>query len=260
FSLLALLLISGGGVTMAAERAVPGETLYAIKTQVNEKVGAAWVNTSEERARYSARLAERRVDEAIVLADEGKLDADTAAYLEEKVVLHIESSVSAVAALESEGEVAAALSVRTDLEEHLTERALALAEAEVPSPAAPEVDMFVMRAAVEVEEKSPRALFADSIHQKARDLAVARERAETAVLPGLVEAKDRGLDLSLLRGKEEPAGAAAPEGEANATLTAETHATSTTERMETEERDLPLLAPPAIETDATVPLWLRTNR
>lgn len=258
FAIAALLLVGSTATTMAAERAVPGQALYSVKIQVNEKVGAVWVNTSEERARYNARLAERRVDEAVILADAGKLDATAAAYLEEKVSLHLESSATAASALESEGDVATALSVRTDLEAHLAAKTSELQGDAAPTAAA----AFSAGIAEDTSaEASPRAALADRLNEKVQVLAAARARSEAAVLPGLAEAKDRGLDLTLLRGNQDLAEAAI-EGEAATAIMAADAPATTTEALSggSGQLEKPLLAPPSIKSEATESYWFKVRR
>jgi hypothetical protein len=77
--IIALLL--GGGTSFAAENALPGESLYAIKVNVNEKVQEFVAVSNEAEAKVQARLAERRLEEAEKLAVSGKLNAETSAEL-----------------------------------------------------------------------------------------------------------------------------------------------------------------------------------
>lgn len=272
-SLVAFIIVSSGGATLAAEGAVPGQALYSMKVGVNEKVGAAWVNTPEERARYNAKLAERRIDEAVMLAEKGTLDTDTALYLDEQVAIHIESSESAAIALEEEGDIATALAVRTDLEAHLALKVTELTEEEVSvadttSEAAPAEDARVMmmvatkEAPVMDREKTPREEFAERLTMKLGALAEAREHAEAAVLPGLKDAKDRGFDLKLIRDEDginaNNGVIDAADGGLNIEAGGRGEATSTdeTRSMKTE----PFLAPSGLPEGEAAPFWLRVRR
>lgn len=77
----ALLLVAGGGVSFAAENALPGNPLYAVKRSITEPVRAALAVTAEEKASWSAEAASRRLAEAEALASRGALDAQTARNL-----------------------------------------------------------------------------------------------------------------------------------------------------------------------------------
>lgn len=88
---LVLVLIFGSGVSYAAENALPGDTLYSIKTYVNEPARLALATNAEAKAEIQIELAERRINEAAVLAAEGRLDGDT----QEELVVAFESHATA---------------------------------------------------------------------------------------------------------------------------------------------------------------------
>lgn len=75
-ALLILAVLVGGGVSFAAEGSLPGDTLYPIKLNVNEEVAAALDFSSEAKAKRQAALAEKRLEEAVTLAAEGKLTTE----------------------------------------------------------------------------------------------------------------------------------------------------------------------------------------
>ena len=79
----ALLLVVGlsGGTAFAAQSALPGNPLYAIKININEKVQTALATTPQAKAEVNAQLATNRLEEAETLAVSGKLDATTTAEL-----------------------------------------------------------------------------------------------------------------------------------------------------------------------------------
>lgn len=68
-----------------AEGAKPGDLLYAIKTGVNEPLRSITLSTPAEKITFETKLLERRVEEAKLLIEEGKLDAAA----EEKLSVNI---------------------------------------------------------------------------------------------------------------------------------------------------------------------------
>jgi hypothetical protein len=72
-----LLLTGGAGTTMAANQAMPGDSLYSVKINVNEKIKTAWALTPESDAEARLELIVRRMDEGLTLASKGDLDAET---------------------------------------------------------------------------------------------------------------------------------------------------------------------------------------
>lgn len=75
--------VTGGGVSLAAENSLPGDVLYPIKVSVNEEVRAALTISKEKKDEWSAQRAERRLEEAEKLDEEGRLDAEKIARLSE---------------------------------------------------------------------------------------------------------------------------------------------------------------------------------
>ncbi len=59
---LAVVFLIGGGTAAAAEGALPGDALYAVKIYVNEEVVQALAQSPVAKAEVHASLAERRVE------------------------------------------------------------------------------------------------------------------------------------------------------------------------------------------------------
>ena len=263
FALALLVLTGGSGASAAAEKAVPGDVLYSLKTEVNEKVAASFANTPEEIARHSGRLAERRIDEAVLLAADGKLDAATAAYIEEEVTLHLASSDTATDLLESTGEVATALAVRAEIEETISAQTHLLLA----------VTGGAQAATLETEGvASAETILATSLDEKIRVLSESRLKTEIAVLPGLGSVEG-GIDFGLLRASDaSTAKAVTAEAIANAaTLTGDQESihmavkvvATTSDDTVKKEKPLPvefLLAPSSLHTDSTESLWFKSRR
>ncbi len=77
----ALLIMAGGGISFAAENALPGNPLYAVKRSINEPVRAALAISTEAKASWNAEEAGRRLGEAEQMASNGTLSAETAQSL-----------------------------------------------------------------------------------------------------------------------------------------------------------------------------------
>lgn len=61
-------LVLGGSVTFAAEGALPGDLLYPVKTEINERVRGTATFTAQAKAAWEVRLVERRLEEMEKLA------------------------------------------------------------------------------------------------------------------------------------------------------------------------------------------------
>ena len=77
-----IIVLGGGGASFAAEGAVPGDVLYPLKLQVNEKVLSSVNFSPEAKAQWEIKLADRRLEEAEKLSSEGKLTADKMVTIE----------------------------------------------------------------------------------------------------------------------------------------------------------------------------------
>ena len=116
-ALLAVLVV--GGVSMAAENALPGEPLYQVKTSVNENVLALFAFTPQSKAQLHTDLAVRRLEEVEKLAIAGKLNASTTAEAETKIDSNLAVIKDSVKQLESENNATSAAVTSSQAESSL---------------------------------------------------------------------------------------------------------------------------------------------
>ncbi|MDB5189092.1 MAG: hypothetical protein JWL82_49 [Parcubacteria group bacterium] len=130
---LAVLIVATSGVTFAAEGSVPGDSLYSIKVKVNEPVMVALAPTATGQANVAARIATRRVDEAVTLATRGELTPERQAYLATEFDSSVKIAAQKADDLASSGDVTSAANVKANLAANLAGEAQALgAVATVP--------------------------------------------------------------------------------------------------------------------------------
>jgi hypothetical protein len=101
-------ILVGTSTAYAAEGALPGEPLYAVKIAVNENVETALAVTPAQKAGVHAKLAQRRVEEAEALAAKGNLDATTTAELTANFDAHAQAAASSTVELAQADPAAAA--------------------------------------------------------------------------------------------------------------------------------------------------------
>ncbi len=65
--LAVLVVFVGAGTAYAAESALPGSPLYAVKININEKLQTTLAMNAQQKAQTHAALAHRRVEEAEAL-------------------------------------------------------------------------------------------------------------------------------------------------------------------------------------------------
>ncbi len=112
-----LLLIGvGGGISFAAENAVPGDVLYPVKISVNEAVMAKLAFSIEEQARLEAKHAMRRLSEAERLAADLRLDAESNAQLQQAFQGHADRVRKNMSLLAASQDTAVASDIGNDFE------------------------------------------------------------------------------------------------------------------------------------------------
>jgi hypothetical protein len=121
------------GTSYAAESSLPGEPLYAVKTQVNEKVRGALASSGTAKLDWSASLTDRRFQEAEALAAEGRLTLETRTKIESGLAAASEDFDTSLAGLGTE-KVADAEDATANLDANISAHADVLAALSVALP------------------------------------------------------------------------------------------------------------------------------
>lgn len=120
-ALLALLLVvfTGGGVSLAANNALPGDLLYPVKVSVNEEVRSVFTFSDEAKLEFEIDRSERRLTEAERLDAEGELKSEAAAELAAQVKRHDETIADLETELQSRGQDDLVADLRSQYEARL---------------------------------------------------------------------------------------------------------------------------------------------
>ncbi len=94
--LVLTLFVSSGGVSYAAENALPGDILYPIKTHVNESVKGVLAVSASAKTAWAMNVAGERVKEAATLAAEGRLRATTRQELQADFEQHAQQATAQI--------------------------------------------------------------------------------------------------------------------------------------------------------------------
>ena len=96
YAVLFITLSVSSGVVFAAENALPGDVLYAVKTKVTERVERAFVAAAPEtQARFETKLVERRLQEAEKLDKKETFKEETKKIAKEEIEKQAEKAESA---------------------------------------------------------------------------------------------------------------------------------------------------------------------
>ena len=213
---LALVLIVGVGVgtSYAAEGALPGDLLYTVKLNVNERVVEALAMSLEARADWHAKAAERRMKEAEVLAERGGLSEDARETLEANFERHAERIAAVIADMEIKDPVTAA---------HVSARLESSIEAH---------SAVIARLGSEGRDEGSRRA-SGSLSQSLRDSAKRLARAERPTVAA--ERKASGeIEVSMMLDVSAVAAPAPAPSPADDALTARIEATASTTLQEAE--------------------------
>lgn len=114
--LIALILVAGGGTSLAAQNSLPGEFLYPLKIELNEEIVSALAVSDESEASLQAKLTKERLEEAEALAANGTLTAELAADISTRLKTHQEKAEALSAKLEAKGDLKTSGNVRSTIE------------------------------------------------------------------------------------------------------------------------------------------------
>lgn len=116
---LAMCLVIAGSISFAAEKALPGDPLYVVKTNFNENIQSLLTFSSQSKARLEAQLAERRLVEAQKLAVSNNLSAEAEAQIQVNLKKHTDEFTKNINEVKDKENPAAAASLSADFRSRL---------------------------------------------------------------------------------------------------------------------------------------------
>lgn len=130
YLILALIAAVGGGTSIVAENAVPGDILYPVKVDINENFRGGFAIGAESEAAWSVRKAERRLEEAEKISADVNADASVKAEAKASFEAQADEAMAMIAKVRAEGSAEAAASLNAALKASLESRIGAFAETE----------------------------------------------------------------------------------------------------------------------------------
>lgn len=116
----ALVMVIGVGTSFAAEGALPGSPLYAIKVMFNEPLASVLVQSDAAQAEWETQLVSRRLEEAEELASQGMLTPIAQEELQASIEISAADFNSSVAKLALSDDTAAVARLQSNFEASLT--------------------------------------------------------------------------------------------------------------------------------------------
>lgn len=139
----------GGGVSIAANSAMPGDVLYPFKININERVEARLVQDRDAAVALHMATMEERLKEATKLATRGRLDAQTAQELTENFNAHARAVTETITGLQAAGDTAGAAELATKFQATLTRQTATLVDVGAKHTAPVQTSLTSMLASVQ---------------------------------------------------------------------------------------------------------------
>lgn len=99
---MCFLMIGGGAVMAAAEKALPGDKLYAVKINLNEPLQGVFKVKAEIKRKWQEHKAMKRLQEAEILAKQGNFDDIKRAVIEKEFSKNVDAFIKINLAIEAE--------------------------------------------------------------------------------------------------------------------------------------------------------------
>ncbi|HEV7424104.1 MAG TPA: DUF5667 domain-containing protein [Candidatus Paceibacterota bacterium] len=126
--ILLLMLMVGGGTSIAANHALPGDVLYPIKIHVNEKVESMFAFGANANAKVEAEQANKRLQETEQLSASGSISVEAKDQIKTNFDQHANKVKEFVADIKTKGDASAADSVNSKFESSLQAHQAVLTE------------------------------------------------------------------------------------------------------------------------------------
>ncbi|HRH26264.1 MAG TPA: DUF5667 domain-containing protein [Candidatus Paceibacterota bacterium] len=186
---LAAFLVMAGSLSFAAEKSLPGDALYVVKTNFNENVQGLLTFSSQSRAKLEAKFAENRLVEAQKLAVNNNLTEEQEVSINESFKKHSEEFSKSLEKINSKEDPATAASLSAEFQSTL------LAHKNVISTIGDSESKQLLHTALQAEIASVDALRKDAEGKLA---SLSSKEIKAAASARAIEAEEAILSLEKL--------------------------------------------------------------
>ena len=113
--LIVAVVVGGSGISYAASSALPGETLYSVKVNINENIEETLATTAKAKLAVQSEHIQRRLDEVQTLRKDGKLSSGAQKIVIAKLEEHTEEASKSIDVLREKGDVSSVLEATSSL-------------------------------------------------------------------------------------------------------------------------------------------------
>ncbi len=210
FASLVLIVLVGGGTTLAAEGSLPGDFLYPVKVDVNEKVVSSFHFSAEAKTEWEIRQAERRLEEAAKLESQSKFSNENKVEIEQKFSDHADRVELRIEDLESRGKISAAVDLASKFETSLRAHEQILTKLDnrvgASSPSENKIEIEKEHGSLKVKVKSTlgdivnvRTKLEDKVHENSDNQSASVEIKNETKLKAEAKLNDVSRSIDSLR-------------------------------------------------------------
>ncbi len=116
---IVILISATGGTSIVANSSVPGNLLYPVKINLNEKVETFTAISTEAKAVVQAKHINERLSEAEILSSQNKLNDIVKAQIETKFSQDLQNTMVRIDTLDNKGNTESAKKVKVEIEKSL---------------------------------------------------------------------------------------------------------------------------------------------
>ncbi len=178
-------LIVTGAVPVFAEKALPGDLLYPIKTNFNERLQVFIETTPEEKAKKESIFAAKRLEEAEVLLFEGKLKPEIAIRVHQSFEFHLANVQKQLSLLEKDKDFEKMVEVGVSLQTKVAVHVAVLKDVELNT---------IMLSQEKVERVAQENNFENL--PEVKTISFLEKSVLTAIIPTIIVTKKALLEIS----------------------------------------------------------------
>lgn len=115
------MVLIGSEVGLVAQNTLPGDTLYPVKTKINEKIESLVAVGPKSDAEVYVKQIDRKLKEAGKLSDSGKLTTDTSKLIKDQFAEKVLATKNELDKLSQSGDEETAKSISVDLKKLINE-------------------------------------------------------------------------------------------------------------------------------------------
>lgn len=199
--LIALIVVGGSGVSYASTDSLPGDKLYNVKINVNEKIEEKLAFSTEAKVVVQRQQVERRLTEAQKLVEKKDLSPEKKEIVKTNLEKNVKDVTESIENLKKEGKIEEALDTTSKIAPVLEAHKKVLTEQKTEEDKNDKSDSFAMMAKMSVvldEEAEEKDALLDTVEDAIKQV----EKAEKEIIEEVNENQKKAEEVTEKNTKE----------------------------------------------------------